>query len=127
MHNFLFREEEAEQALLAKLSLQVTVSLTPMLQTLTMGMKFAPAGELYAKVPTPYALTLDSDEGYLLSRSVSMALLAPHPPADKRVYEVQVESKASSERCVWLLLPQRCCFELGLQSGTPCKMEIQFQ
>uniref|UniRef100_A0A674HYP0 Helicase with zinc finger 2 n=1 Tax=Terrapene triunguis TaxID=2587831 RepID=A0A674HYP0_9SAUR len=127
MHDFLFREEEAEQTLIDKLNLQVTVSLTPMLQTLSMGMKFALPGELFAEVPTPCALTPDTNEGYLLSRSVSTAFLAPDPPTDNRVYEVKVESKAITEKSIWLLVPKRCCSELGFQQGTSCKVEIQFQ
>ncbi|XP_050774201.1 helicase with zinc finger domain 2 isoform X2 [Gopherus flavomarginatus] len=127
MHDFLFREEEAEQTLIDKLNLQVTISLTPMLQTLSMGMKFALPGELFAEVPTPCALTPDTNEGYLLSRSVSTAFLVPDPPTDNRVYEVKVESKAITEKSIWLLIPKRCCSELGFQQGTSRKVEIQFQ
>ncbi|XP_067410120.1 3'-5' exoribonuclease HELZ2 isoform X2 [Emydura macquarii macquarii] len=127
MHDFLFREEEAEQTLIDKLNLQVTISLTRMLQTLSLGMKFTLPGELFAEVPTPYALTPDTDEGYLLSRSVSTAFLAPDPPTGNRVYEVHVESKTITEKSVWLLIPQRCCSELGFQEDTSCKVEVQFQ
>uniref|UniRef100_A0A8C8R7D6 Helicase with zinc finger 2 n=1 Tax=Pelusios castaneus TaxID=367368 RepID=A0A8C8R7D6_9SAUR len=127
MHDFLFREEEAEQTLIDKLNLQVTISLTPMLQTLSLGMKCALPGELFAEVSTPYALTLDTEEGYLLSRSVSTAYLAPDPPTDNRVYEVHVENKAITEKSIWLLLPKRCCCELGFQEGTSHKVEVQFQ
>ncbi|XP_074867921.1 3'-5' exoribonuclease HELZ2 [Carettochelys insculpta] len=127
MHDFLLREEEAEQSLIDKLNLQVTISLTPMLQTLSMGMKFALPGELFAEVPIPYMLTLDTNEGYLLSRSVSTAFLAPDPPTDNRVYEVKVESKAMTEKSIWLLIPKRCCVELGFQQGTSRQVQIQFQ
>ncbi|NXK71659.1 HELZ2 Helicase, partial [Amazona guildingii] len=127
MHDFLFREEEAEQALIAKLNLRVVISLTPMLQSLSMGMKFALSGELFAEVPTPYNLSPDTDEGYLLSRSVPTALLALDPPVDNRVYEVSVEHKATTEKTIWLQIPKRCCTELQFQSNTSHKVEIQFQ
>ncbi|KFP51150.1 Helicase with zinc finger domain 2, partial [Cathartes aura] len=127
MHSFLFREEEAEQALIAKLNLRVLISLTPMLQSLSMGMKFALSGELFAEVPTPYNLSPDTDEGYLLSRSVPTAFLALDPPADNRVYEVSVEHKATTEKTIWLQIPKRCCSELNFKPNTSHKVEIQFQ
>ncbi|NXK92539.1 HELZ2 Helicase, partial [Formicarius rufipectus] len=127
MHSFLFREEEAEQALIAKLNLRVLISLTPMLQSLSLGMKFAISGELFAEVPTPYNLSPDTDEGYLLSRSVPTAFLAPDPPIDNRVYEVIVEHKATTEKTIWLQIPNRCCSELNFKANTSHKVEIQFQ
>ncbi|NXL05969.1 HELZ2 Helicase, partial [Mesembrinibis cayennensis] len=127
MHSFLFREEEAEQALIAKLNLRVVISLTPMLQSLSMGMKFAHSGELFAEVPTPYNLSPDTDEGYLLSRSVPTAFLALDPPVDRQVYEVSVEHKATTEKTIWLQIPKRCCSELNFEPNTSRKVEIQFQ
>ncbi|XP_015737379.1 helicase with zinc finger domain 2 isoform X1 [Coturnix japonica] len=127
MHSFLFREEEAEQALIAKLNLRVLISLTSMMQNLSMGMKVAQAGELFAEVPTPYNLSPDTDEGYLLNRSVPTALLALDPPEDNRVYEVSVENKATTEKTIWLQIPKRCCSELNLKPNTSQNVEIQFQ
>ncbi|NXU29689.1 HELZ2 Helicase, partial [Thalassarche chlororhynchos] len=127
MHSFLFREEEAEQALIARLNLRVLISLTPMLQSLSMGMKFALSGELFAEVPTPYNLSPDTDEGYLLSRSVPTAFLALDPPVDNRIYEVSVEHKATTEKTIWLQIPKRCCSELNFKANTSHKVEIQFQ
>lgn len=127
MHSFLFREEEAEQALIAKLNLRVLISLTHMMQNLSMGMKFAQAGELFAEVPTPYNLSPDTDEGYLLNRSVPTAFLALDPPVDNRVYEVSVENKATTEKTIWLQIPKRCCSELNLKPKTSHNVEIQFQ
>ncbi|NXN88799.1 HELZ2 Helicase, partial [Bombycilla garrulus] len=127
MHSFLFREEEAEQALIAKLNLRVLISLTSMLQNLSMGAKFAVSGELFAEVPTPYNLSPDTDEGYLLSRSVPTAFLALDPPVDNRVYEVFVEHKATTEKTLWLQIPSRCCSDLNFKANTSHKVEIQFQ
>lgn len=110
-----------------RLNLRVVISLTPMLQSLSMGMKFALSGELFAEVPTPYNLSPDTDEGYLLSRSVPTALLALDPPVDNRVYEVNVEHKATTEKTIWLQIPERCCSELNFQANTSHKVEIQFQ
>ncbi|XP_048354826.1 helicase with zinc finger domain 2 isoform X2 [Sphaerodactylus townsendi] len=127
MHNFLFREEEAEQALITKLSLQVAASLHQMFETPFMGMKIAPPGELYANVPTPCSVTCDSKEGYLLHRSVQTAFLALDPPVNNRIYEVSLDTKSITETGIWLLLPKRCCFELGLKSGTAVRVEVQFR
>ncbi|KAM9260614.1 LOW QUALITY PROTEIN: 3'-5' exoribonuclease HELZ2 [Cariama cristata] len=124
MHSFLFREEEAEQALIAKLNLRVLISLTPMLEA-SPGMKFA-LSELFAKVHTPYNLSPARNEGYLLDRSVPTAFLALDPPVDKRVYEVSVEHKATTEKTM-LQIPKRCCSELNFQPNTSRKVEIQFQ
>ncbi|NWI63218.1 HELZ2 Helicase, partial [Todus mexicanus] len=127
MHSFLFREEEAEQALVAKLNLRVLISLTCTLHSLSMGMKVALPGELFAEVPTPYNLSPDTDEGYLLSRSVPTAFLALDPPVDGKVYEVGVEHKATTEKTIWLQIPKRCCSELNFKPNTSHKVEIQFQ
>ncbi|OPJ84954.1 helicase with zinc finger domain 2 [Patagioenas fasciata monilis] len=127
MHSFLFREEEAEQALVAKLNLRVLISLSPALQSLSMGMKFAVSGELFAEVCTPYNLSPDTDEGYLLSRSAPTAFLALDPPVDNQVYEVIVEHKATTEKTIWLQIPKRCCSELNFKPNTSHKVEIQFQ
>ncbi|KAG8131557.1 hypothetical protein E2320_009478 [Naja naja] len=127
MHNFLFREEEAQQLLISKLNLRAKVSFVKSVEILPLGLKFALPKQLYAQVPTPYSLTMDSDEGYLLQRSVRTAFLAQDPPANNRVYEVFIEKEALTERSVCLLLPQRSCMELGLQPDTSAKMEVQFQ
>ncbi|XP_025971845.2 3'-5' exoribonuclease HELZ2 [Dromaius novaehollandiae] len=127
MHSFLFREEEAEQALIARLNLRVSIVLTQMLQSLSVGMKCALSGELFAEVPTPYNLSPDTDEGYLLNRSVPIAFLALDPPVDNRVYEVNVENKATTEKTIWLQIPKRCCSELNFKPNTSYNVEIQFQ
>uniref|UniRef100_A0A5F8GV91 RNA helicase n=1 Tax=Monodelphis domestica TaxID=13616 RepID=A0A5F8GV91_MONDO len=127
MHQFLYVEEEAQQQLVAKLNLQVQVTLTSKMQTLAMGLKCAAPGELFAKVPIPCSLTPDTDQGYLLSRAVNTAYVAPVPAPDNRVYEVQVEVKATSDQNVWLLLPAHCCSALGLKDEDTKLMEIQFQ
>lgn len=110
-----------------RLNLRVVISLTPTLESLSAGMKFALSGELFAKVPTPYNFSPDTDEGYLLSRSVPTAFLALDPPVDERVYEVIVEHKATTENTIWLQIPKRCCSELNFQPNTSHKVEIQFQ
>lgn len=110
-----------------RLNLRVLILLTPMLQSLSVGMKFALSGELFAEVPTPYNLSPDTDEGYLLSRSVPTAFLALDPPVDNRVYEVSVEHKATTEKTIWLQIPKRCCSELNFAPNTSHKVEIQFQ
>uniref|UniRef100_H9GHU7 Helicase with zinc finger 2 n=1 Tax=Anolis carolinensis TaxID=28377 RepID=H9GHU7_ANOCA len=127
MHNFLFREEKAQRTRIAKLNLQVVLTLRQMMQIPFQGMKFAPQGELYAEVTTPYSLTQDSMEGHLLHRSVKTAFLAPDPPTNNRVFEVSLQSKDISDRSIWLLLPRRCCFELGLKADASLQVEVQFQ
>lgn len=90
-------------------------------------MKFAPNGELFAMVPLPKGLTKDTEEGYLLQRTVVSALVAPSPTQGNRVYEVHVEASSDLESSVLLRFPERCCRELSLQPENSTKLEIQFQ
>ncbi|XP_048205677.1 helicase with zinc finger domain 2 isoform X2 [Perognathus longimembris pacificus] len=127
MHHFLYREEAAQQQLVAKLTLRGQVSLKTALQTPALGMLFAAPGALYAQVPIPSSLMPDSDQGFLLARAVSTALVAPVPAPDNTVFEVRLETRASSEQALWLLLPARCCAALGLQPEASPVLEVQFQ
>ncbi|XP_047396940.1 helicase with zinc finger domain 2 isoform X2 [Sciurus carolinensis] len=127
MHNFLYEEEAAQQRLVARLTMRVKVSLKAALQTPALGMLFAPQGTLYAEVPVPSSLMPDTDQGFLLGRAVSTALVAPVPPPNDTVYEVWLETRASSEQALWLLLPAHCCVALGLQPEASPLLEVQFQ
>ncbi|XP_050999964.1 helicase with zinc finger domain 2 [Acomys russatus] len=127
MHRFLYEEEAAQQQLVAKLATKGQVSLKTALQTPALGMLFAPPGALYAEVPFPSSLLPDTDQGFLLSRAVSTALVAPAPAPDNTVYQVRLETLASSEHALWLLLPARCCVALGLQPQDRPVLEVQFQ
>lgn len=103
------------------------MSLKTALQTPALGMLFPPPGALYAQVPIPSSLTPDTDQGFLLSRAVSTALVAPVPAPDHTVFEVRLETRASSEQALWLLLPAQCCTALGLQPEASPVLEVQFQ
>ncbi|KAM4842633.1 3'-5' exoribonuclease HELZ2 isoform 2-T2 [Thomomys bottae] len=127
MHHFLYREEAAQQQLVARLTLRGQVALKTALQTPALGMLFAPTGSLYAEVPIPSSLVPDSDQGFLLARAVSTALVAPVPAPDNTVFEVRLESRATSEQALWLLLPARCCVALGLKPEASPVLEVQFQ
>ncbi|XP_054433461.1 3'-5' exoribonuclease HELZ2 isoform X2 [Pteronotus mesoamericanus] len=127
MHQFLYEEEAAQQELVAKLNLRSSVSLKASLETLALGMLFPPPGALYAEVPIPPSLTPDTDQGFLLGRAVSTALVAPVPAPDHTVFEVLLETRASSEQARWLLLPAHCCAALGLRPESSPVLEVQFQ
>ncbi|XP_028380842.2 LOW QUALITY PROTEIN: helicase with zinc finger domain 2 [Phyllostomus discolor] len=127
MHQFLYEEEAAQQQLVAKLNLRCSVSLKKSLETPALGMLFAPPGALYGEVPIPASLAPDTDQGFLLARAVSTALVAPVPAPDNTVFEVQLEPRASSEQVRWLLLPAACCKALGLHAEASPELEVQFQ
>ncbi|XP_045836963.1 helicase with zinc finger domain 2 [Meles meles] len=127
VHQFLYEEETAQLRLVARLNFRGPVSLRTVLETPALGMLFPPSGALYAEVPTPSSWMPDTDEGFLLGRAVSTALVAPVPAPDRTVFEVQLETRASSERALWLLLPARCCVALGLRPETSPLLEVQFQ
>lgn len=103
------------------------MSLKTALQTPALGILFPPPGALYAEVPIPPSLTPDTDQGFLLGRAVSTALVAPVPAPDHTVFEVRLEPRASSEQALWLLLPSHCCSALRLQPDTSPVLEVQFQ
>ncbi|XP_012510035.1 PREDICTED: helicase with zinc finger domain 2 isoform X2 [Propithecus coquereli] len=127
MHRFLYEEEAAQQWLVAKLSLRAQVSLKTALQTPALGMLFASPGALYAEVPIPASLAPDTEQGFLLGRAVSTALVAPVPAPNSTVFEVRLERRARSEQALWLLLPAHCCEALGLQPEASPILEVQFQ
>uniref|UniRef100_G1PQE3 3'-5' exoribonuclease HELZ2 n=1 Tax=Myotis lucifugus TaxID=59463 RepID=G1PQE3_MYOLU len=127
MHQFLYEEEATQQQLVAKLNLRGPVSLKTSLQTPALGMLFPPPGALYAEVPIPSSLTPDTDQGFLLGRAVSTALVAPVPSSGHTVFEVRLETRASLEQARWLLLPAHCCAALGLQPEASPLLEVQFQ
>ncbi|KAK2493574.1 hypothetical protein MC885_018023 [Smutsia gigantea] len=127
MHQFLYEEEDAQQQLVARLNLRGPVSLKTAVQTPALGMLFPPPGGLYAEVCIPSSMMLDTDQGFLLSRVVSTALVAPVPAPDNTVFEVRLETRASSEQKFWLLLSAHCCTALGLQPETSPVLEVQFQ
>ncbi|KAM5304642.1 3'-5' exoribonuclease HELZ2 [Glossophaga mutica] len=127
MHQFLYEEEAARQQLVAKLNLRCSVSLKKSLETPALGMLFPPPGALYAEVPIPTSLAPDTDQGFLLARAVSTALVAPVPAPDNTVFEVQLEPRAGSEQVRWLLLPAHCCEALGLRAEASLVLEVQFQ
>lgn len=103
------------------------MSLKTSLQTPALGMLFPLPGALYAEVPIPSSLTPDTDQGFLLGRAVSTALVAPVPAPDRTVFEARLETRASSEQTLWLLLPAGCCTALRLQPDTSPVLEVQFQ
>ncbi|RXM96349.1 Helicase with zinc finger domain 2 [Acipenser ruthenus] len=127
MHSFLNREEQAEEEVLSKLSQKVTISMTDMLDGPLSGMKIAPPGDLFAKVPVAYALTPDTNEGYLLKKAVQLALLAPNPQVNNKVYETTILRDANDEKNIYLQLSKRCCSDLDFQKDKKYDVEVQFQ
>ncbi|XP_058847096.1 helicase with zinc finger domain 2-like isoform X1 [Acipenser ruthenus] len=127
MHSFLNREEQAEEEVLSKLSQKVTISTTDMLDGPLSGMKIAPPGDLFAKVPVAYALTPDTNEGYLLKKAVQLALLAPNPQVNNKVYETTILRDANDEKNIYLQLSKRCCSDLDFQKDKEYDVEVQFQ
>ncbi|CAH2303013.1 Hypothetical predicted protein [Pelobates cultripes] len=126
IHEWLLQEEAAREQVISRLNMKVPVSLSKMVTTLQ-GMWFPHIGGLCAEVFLPKGMTKDTEEGYLLSRSVNTALLAPCPQQDDKVYEVLVVSSVDLESSILLEIPERCCRELAIEERTSPLMEIQFQ
>ncbi|XP_066558925.1 3'-5' exoribonuclease HELZ2 isoform X2 [Amia ocellicauda] len=123
MHSFLYREELAQEEVLKRMSLQATMTIFDEVEK-----KHGKDGEFCAKVPVcQYALTPDTNEGYVLRNAVHSALLAPFPQSDKKVYEAIMLWQLCGEGEFYLELSGRCCSDLGLQKNSEHQMEVQFQ
>ncbi|KAM4032193.1 3'-5' exoribonuclease HELZ2 isoform 1-T2 [Anomaloglossus baeobatrachus] len=126
MHVGLLQEEAAREQVISRLNLKVPITFKNMVNAQN-EMKFAVNGELFAEVPLPTGMTQDTEEGYLLHRSVSTALIAPCPLQKDKVYEVQVNPNVELEGSVLLTLSERCRKELSLEQNASAQLEIQFQ
>uniref|UniRef100_UPI00398E6625 3'-5' exoribonuclease HELZ2 isoform X2 n=1 Tax=Pristiophorus japonicus TaxID=55135 RepID=UPI00398E6625 len=126
MHNFLYREEQAEADIVSRLSLQVTISITDKLEDTIDGLMIAQSGELFAVVPAPLALT-NTNEGFLFKRSVKAVLLAPDPSVNNVVYEAVIIEVATTETRIAVKLSPRCHTDLAFHKGSCHRVEIQFQ
>ncbi|GCC22642.1 hypothetical protein chiPu_0001030 [Chiloscyllium punctatum] len=126
MHNFLYREEQAEEVVVSRLSLMTTIFITDMLEDVFEGLMIAQKGELFAVFPPPSALT-DSNEGFLFKRAVNTVLLAPSPSLHNVVYEAAIFREATTEKRLALKLSLRCHTELAFHKGSYHNVEIQFQ
>ncbi|XP_035243629.1 helicase with zinc finger domain 2 isoform X1 [Anguilla anguilla] len=127
MHHFLYKEELAQEEVVSRLSLKVTISLFAKL-TVGESEKKAPRGVLFAAVPVPYLLTPDTPEGFILKREVKSALVAPPSEAHQcqNVYEAIILPEVNKDR-MYLQLSKSCCTKLNLKTNTTCEMEVQFQ
>ncbi|XP_077109129.1 3'-5' exoribonuclease HELZ2 [Ranitomeya variabilis] len=126
MHGGLLQEEAAREQVISRLNLKVSITFMKMVNSQN-GMEFAAPGELFAEVPLPTGMTQDTEEGYLLQRSVSTALISPCPMQNDKVYEVLKDRNVELEGSVLLTLTERCCKELSLEPNASAQLEIQFQ
>ncbi|XP_078092612.1 3'-5' exoribonuclease HELZ2 [Mustelus asterias] len=126
MHNFLYQEEQAEEDLVSRLSLQETISITDKLEHMFEGLMIAQHGELFAVFHPPLALT-NTNESFLFKRAVNTVLLAPNPPSSNVVYEAAILREATTENCIALKLSPRCQTDLAFHKGSCHSVEIQFQ
>ncbi|XP_015255759.1 PREDICTED: helicase with zinc finger domain 2-like, partial [Cyprinodon variegatus] len=128
MHEFLYNEELAEDQVVSRLNVCGQITTMDKLNS-GFEMEFAPQGQLYCSVSSPYKLTMDSPEGLALKRSVQCALIAPsdslHP--NSKVYEAKVLQLRTNENQIFLQLSKQCCFDLALQNNESYQMEVQFQ
>ncbi|KAA0718780.1 Zinc finger domain 2 [Triplophysa tibetana] len=123
-HDFLFREEIAEEKLISRLNVCGLASLS----------EFMAPWRLCATLKVSCSLTPDTPEGLMLKRGVRTALLKTtkgHSAAPvehtNRVYEARVHRQAADEGHIVLELSSKCVSELQLKKGSRCEMEVQFQ
>ncbi|XP_078411424.1 3'-5' exoribonuclease HELZ2 isoform X1 [Cetorhinus maximus] len=126
MHHFLYQEEQAEEDVVSRLSLQVTLSITDKLEDMFEGLMIAQHGELFGVFPPPLALT-DTNESFLFKRAINTVLLAPNPSPNNAVYEAAILREVTTENRIALKLSPRCHTALAFHKGTHHSVEIQFQ
>ncbi|GCB60757.1 hypothetical protein scyTo_0009228 [Scyliorhinus torazame] len=126
MHNFLYQEEQAEEDLVSRLSLQVTISITDKWEHMHEGLTIAQHGELFALFQPPLALT-NTNESFLFKRAVNTVLLAPNPSSNNVIYEAAMIREATTENHIVLKLSPRCHTDLAFHKGSCHNVEIQFQ
>ncbi|CAN2389921.1 Helicase with zinc finger [Pristimantis euphronides] len=126
MHVSLLQEEAAREQVISRLNLKAEITFKKMVNAQS-GMTIALPRELFAEVPLPTGMAQDTEEGYLLQRSVSTALIAPCPRKNNRVYEVHLNRSVELEGSILLTISERCCKELSLQPDTSAQLEVQFQ
>ncbi|KAK0154506.1 Helicase with zinc finger domain 2 [Merluccius polli] len=127
MHNFLYREEQAENELVSRIGVRGEMTTSENLQMQYAGTVFANHGELFCTVSTPFNLTPDTPEGCVLKRSIRSGLIAPLCPKDhgSKVYEAIILKDTKNK--IHLKLSKRCCSDLQLKTGETHQMELQFQ
>nr|XP_055059150.1 helicase with zinc finger domain 2-like [Misgurnus anguillicaudatus] len=128
-HDFLFREEIAEEKLISRLNVCGIASLSGLNVS-----QFFISRRLCATLKVSCTLTPDTPEGLMLKRGVQMALVnstatytgAPVKHAN-RVYEALVLKPAANEGHISLELSAISVSELQLKKDSRCEMEVQFQ
>ncbi|CAL8341052.1 unnamed protein product [Lota lota] len=128
MHNFLYREEEAESELVSRIGIRGEMTTSENLPTKHSGTVIKNQGELFCTISAPFNLTPDTPEGCALKRSIQTGLIAPLFPKDhgSKVYEAII-LKDTADNKIHLKLSKRCCSDLQLKSGETHQMELQFQ
>ncbi|KAJ3602827.1 hypothetical protein NHX12_030573 [Muraenolepis orangiensis] len=129
MHNFLYKEEQAENELVSRIGVRGEMTTSENLLTKHAGTVIANQGELFCTVSAPFNLTPDTPEGYVLKRSIQSGLIAPLCPKDpdSKVYETIILKHTANKNQIHLKLSERCCSDLQLKSGETHQMELQFQ
>ncbi|CAL8256544.1 unnamed protein product [Arctogadus glacialis] len=128
MHNFLYREEQAENELVSRIGICGEMTTSESLPTKYSGTMINIQGELFGTVSAPFNLTPDTPEGCVLKCSIQTGLIAPSFPKDhgSKVYEAIILKDTANNK-INLKLSKRCCSDLQFKSGETHQMELQFQ
>ncbi|XP_019634630.1 PREDICTED: uncharacterized protein LOC109477726 [Branchiostoma belcheri] len=129
-HDLLYIEEAEQSEHIRRLTLQTTGMVTNELKKTLMDstlVEYASGGELFIQIYLNEALSEDTPQGYLLTRSLSpKAHVVIHTACvDQGAYEVWVESKTKTS--IWLRIPSSVCQHFGLTQDTEVNMEVQFK
>ncbi|XP_078693443.1 3'-5' exoribonuclease HELZ2-like isoform X1 [Branchiostoma floridae x Branchiostoma belcheri] len=129
-HQLLFIEEAEQSEHIRRLTLQTVGIVSNMLEktfTDSTCVEFAHSGECFIHINLNEALSEDTPQGYLLTRSLSpKAQIIIHTAhVDQDAYEVWVEW--TTKDSIWLRIPSSVCQHFGLEQDTEVKMEVQFK
>ncbi|CAH1244538.1 HELZ2 [Branchiostoma lanceolatum] len=128
-HELLFIEEAEQTKHVRRLTLQTVGIVTNMLEKIftdSTNVDFAHGGERFIQIFLNEALSEDTPQGYLLTRSLSpkAQVIIHREYLDQDAYEVWVEW--TTKDSIWLRIPSSLCQHFGLEQDTKVNMEVQF-
>ncbi|CAH1244473.1 HELZ [Branchiostoma lanceolatum] len=129
-HQLLFIEEAEQSEHIRRLTLETAGIVSNKMERVYMDStqeEYALDGELYIKIDLNEALSEDTPQGYLLTRSLSpKAHIIIHTErVDQDAFEVWVELKTKNS--IWLRIPSPVCQHFDLDQDTKVNMEVQFK
>ncbi|XP_066267534.1 3'-5' exoribonuclease HELZ2-like [Branchiostoma lanceolatum] len=129
-HQLMFIEEAEQLQHIGRFTIETTGIVSNELKKTYMDstqVEYVHPGELFIQIDLNEALSEDTPQGYLLTRSLSPKayVIIDTECDDRDAHEVWVEWKTKNN--IWLKIPSSVCQHFGLEQDTRVKMEVQFK